>query len=176
MNVDEVWARRIPDSFYDAASALPASVLALLHPVSQAFHAYWCAKRDQVGAFPDRADLDPLTEIPKLARYVVIHEPRYLDRGGFDLFCRLAGTHVEDAQGTRMTGRLASDFSPRSGAAWVDRIRRAIEKRQFTLRREMPRVHVEERIGLVESIYAPITDKRRATDAVIGVTIYQRLE
>jgi hypothetical protein len=170
------WDVPVPDAYFPTDAPVRAEARANWHTVSLAFHDYWWAKRAALGRFPDRADLEPLAEVPRLCPYIVIWEPSPGPGDLPDLFCRLAGTHVEAAQHRPITGLFASTFVANPNSDWRTRVERVALGGLFSIRRLPPRVHTVSRIGVVESFYAPISDRRRGRQAAMGVTIYQRLE
>lgn len=83
--------------------ALPAS--ARVDPLIQAFADYWWSKRALRDAVPDRADLDPLIEIPDLVPHIFLLD--VID-GGADFRARLIGTQIVAHYGRDRTGQNIS--------------------------------------------------------------------
>src|ERR1700761_6982616 len=79
-------------------------------------HRYWLAKHAD-GRPPARADIDPITEIPRLVANLMI-----VDDAGDDFIYRFVGTEVVTQTGEDMTGRsagLSRKYAP-IRSIWVD--------------------------------------------------------
>jgi hypothetical protein len=169
------WSTDLPQTEYESSGDIPREIRSSWHPVSNQFYLYWRAKRDAVGGVLDRADIDPFSDIPLLCPHICMFEPS--DRGGdrLDWFCRVMGTHVDQVLGFTLTGRFVSEvYSDPS----LDQIRRysLVTQDQLVSHRSGPsRSPMEERVGRVESLYVPLTDRRRKTRVAFGVAVYQWL-
>ena len=86
--------------------ALPASTR--VDPLIQAFADYWWSKHALRDAVPDRADLDPLIEVPDLVPHIFLMD--VLD-GGADFRTRLIGTQIVAHYGRDSTGRKISEMT-----------------------------------------------------------------
>lgn len=169
------WSSDTPQIEYEMLGEAPREVRSGWHPIANQFYLYWLAKRDQAGGVPDRADIDPMLEIPLICPHICIFEPASRDDGRRDSFCRLMGTHVEQALGLSLTGRSVSDFYPNPNRDQIRRYGLVAEQQLVSHRCGPSRTKLEERVGWVESLYVPLTDKRRGTRVAFGVAVYQWL-
>lgn len=75
-------------------------------PILREGYRYWLSKRGE-RAFPSRADFDPLVEIPRLARNImlldVLHDP-------LDFQYRLIGDKMREHMGANWVGRRWSEI------------------------------------------------------------------
>lgn len=170
------WPSETPETEYDPLGEIPRETRCGWHPIAQQFYLYWRAKRDAVGGAPDRADIDPMLEIPLLCPHVCIFEPTSANGDSLDWFCRLMGTHVEQALGVSLTARRIFDAYSNPSSDQIRRYGRVVRQQLISHRSGPSRTKVEERVGCVETLYVPITDKRRGTSAVFGVAVYQWLD
>lgn len=169
------WSIDRPEAEYSLMSEIPGEIRRHWHPVINQLYLYWRAKRDAAGGAPDRSDLDPMLEIPLLCPHICIFEPAATDGDLEDWYCRLMGTHVEQALGLSLTGRRILEFYPNPN---LDQVRRygRVARGLFVSHRSGPsRTKLEERVGRVESLYVPITDRKRGAQAAFGVAVYQWL-
>lgn len=169
------WPAETPETEYEAMSEISQEIRRGWHPIADQFYLYWRAKRDAAGGAPDRADLDPMLEIPLLCPYICIFEPTSPGGDPEDWFCRLMGTHIDQALGTSLTAHRIKELYPKPSAAQIRRYGRVVRQQLISHRSGPSRTKVEERVGRVETLYVPITDQRRGTSAVFGVAIYQWL-
>lgn len=170
------WPVEAPEAEYEAMGDIPREIRRNWHPIADQFYLYWRAKRDAAGGAPDRADLDPMLEIPLLCPYICIFEPTSPGGDPEDWFCRLMGTHIDQALGTSLTAHRIKDLYPKPSAAQIRRYGRVVRQQLISHRSGPSRTKVEKRVGCVETLYVPITDKRRGTSAVFGVAVYQWLD
>ncbi len=145
------------------------------HPISNQFYLYWRRRQKNLGHVPDRADFDPLLEIPTLCPHICIVEPTINEAAEPDGFCRLMGTHLEAALGVAMSGRSVLNFVVDPSRAQIQRYGLVADGEKISHRCGPPRTRVESRFGWVESLYLPITDVRRQSRAAFGVAVYQML-
>ncbi len=167
------WAIDMPETEFDLMGEIPAGVRRRWHPIANQFYLYWRAKRDAAGGAPDRAEIDPLLEIPLLCPHICIFEPSATHVDPQDWFCRLMGTHVEQALGFSLNGRRVLEFYPNPSREQIRRYGRVARDLRISHRSGPSRTKVEERVGRVESLYLPITDRRRGAPAAFGVAVYQ---
>ena len=95
-------------------------------------HQYWLSKHVD-GRVPSRADIDPIVEIPRLVKNLILLDAR-------DKFTyRLVGSEVVERHGMDMTGRLSgtSGENPKVVAEWqaaVEHVARALKPRLLVSR------------------------------------------
>jgi len=169
------WSRDTPQTEYQSAGDIPREIRSGWHPISNQFYLYWRAKRDAVGGVPDRADIDPLSDIPLLCPHVCIFEPSAREGDRLDWFCRVMGTHVDQVLGFTLTGRFVSEFYPDPSLEQIRRYSLVSQDQLMSHRRGPSRTQLEERVGCVESLYVPLTDRRRNARVAFGVAVYQWL-
>lgn len=164
---------------YPYQSEIPRDVRIGWHPMINQLYLYWRLKIKVHGRLPDRADMDPLLEIPLLCPHICIFEPiapaAPMDAGRLDWYSRIVGTKVDAALGFGLTGHLISEFIADLNHPQTLRYGLVAVTEKVSHRRGHARTPVEERYGWAESLYLPITDNRRGTKAAFGIAIYQWL-
>lgn len=164
---------------YPFQSPIPREIRTGWHPMINQLYLYWRGKLREPGKPPDRADMDPFLDIPLLCPHVCIFEPvapaNPDDTGRLDWYSRIVGTNVEKALGFFLTGHLISEFMADLDHPQTLRYGLVAIGELISHRRGHARTPVEDRFGWAESLYLPITDRRRGTRAAFGMAIYQWL-
>lgn len=170
------WSIETPQIEYPYDLDISAAIRETWHPLPNQLYLYWRRKLTDLQRIPDRADLDPLMEIPTLCPYLCIFEDIRDRQEPSPWFCRMMGTHVEEILGKALTNRLASGFIEEPNHPQAARFARVVDGPMISYRCGEARTYVETRFGRAASIYLPITDKRRGVKAAFGGAAYQWLK
>ncbi len=146
--------------------ALPAS--ARVDPLIQAFADYWWSKRTRHGTVPDRADLDPLVEVPQLVPHIFLLD--VLD-GGADFRVRLIGTRIVSHYGRDSTGRRISEMTSGIYLEAIVRLFRDTMRARQPVYSVTNYLHPERDHLLVERLNLPL---RHGGTAVAMLAVMQR--
>jgi hypothetical protein len=127
-------------------------------------HQYWLSKHVG-GRVPSRADIDPIVEIPQLAKNLILLNARD------DFTYRLVGSEVVERHGIDMTGRVSgtSGQSTKAVAEWQAAL-------EYVSRELKPRLLVS-RIGKADiaqnvMILLPLADRNGRIEMVLVGSFY----
>jgi hypothetical protein len=87
----------------------------------------------------------------------------------------MVGTHISRALDFPLQGRLNSELTPFPNHPKLLRCGLVAYGDQISHWHGSSRPSVEDRYGCVESLYLPISDRRRETKAAFGMVLYQWL-
>ena len=146
------WSRDTPQTEFENSGDIPREIRSHWHPISNQFYLYWRAKRAAVGGVPDRADIDPLSDIPLLCPHICVFERSVREGDQVDWFCRVMGTHVDQVLGFTLTSRFVSEIYPDQSLEQIRRYSLVTQDQLVSHRSGPSRSPMEERVGRVESL------------------------
>lgn len=170
------WSVPLAETEVTPAEGYPDAFVAEWHPVTRQTYFYWRMTRDRVGVeIPDRGDFDPPVEVPLLCPRLLLLELVPGADGTATIHWRLAGTRVVDGAGIPVTGLTmpVRPDEPADGAP--GRLLRVLRDQRMRFRRGPPLLPARDPRAMLESLYMPITDRRRGHAGALGIAVYQEV-